>query len=289
MAQRRIRSTVGASALALALVLAPVLAGCSSNPRPSPGQTPAVVPVIPVVPVDPTGIPGAWKTTLNDGPTQLAQWGGWFGGGLTGPVNTNENACYSSDHVGMTPFTLTGQRNLTLTLTGDRNTCSGTTYPYTGALISSRGIFQQTYGAFEAKVYIPAAPDGSIADWPAVWSDGMNQPQDGEIDAMEGLLGVACYHTHPPTDGPGECVPLSTFKPGWNIVGWVWQPGSVTFYYNGVQVGRIDGHVPSTPNYLILDLTNGPGVGGKTVVPATMEVAYVRAWTSLGSSGGTGG
>jgi hypothetical protein len=31
--------------------------------------------------------------------------------------------------------------------------------------------------------------------------------------------------------------------------------------------------------YLILDLTDSPGVGGETVVPATMQVAYVRAWS----------
>lgn len=134
---------------------------------------------------------------------------GWFGTGVTGPVNTAENACYDSS-LARVP----GDGSLHLSLVPRESTCGGSTRSYTGALVSSdpsdgvtghRG-FQYTYGYLEVRAYLPAAGPGVIANWPAIWSDGQSWPTDGENDTMEGLGGSTCFHFHSPSGGPGSCV-----------------------------------------------------------------------------------
>jgi beta-glucanase (GH16 family) len=160
--------------------------------------------------------------------------------------------------------------------------CKNKPEPYTGALLSSRGRFSQTYGAFEAKIDLPATPGGAVADWPAFWLDGMGHwPVTGEIDIVEGLMGHACYHFHyeqngAPT-GPGGC---TSTGPGWHTYGAVWTPSSITYYYDGVKVGEITSGVTHSPMYLILNFTDNQQGAVARVIPATMKVAYVRAWSS---------
>ena len=54
---------------------------------------------------------------------------------------------------------------------------------------------------------------------------------------MEGLSGVICWHFHDPLGGPGGCDTAIT--PGWHTFASDWQPGSVTYYYDGQDVGSI--------------------------------------------------
>jgi beta-glucanase (GH16 family) len=61
---------------------------------------------------------------------------------------------------------------------------------------------------------------------------------------------------------------------GWHTFGADWQPGSVRFYDDGVQVDHITTGITSAPMYLILDNT----VAG-TGTAATLKVDYVRVWT----------
>ena len=222
----------------------------------------------------PEGIPGTWSLTLNAGPAELARWGGWFGTGVTGPVNKAEDACYSPANI-----TLSGGY-LDMALAGQPATCHRAE-PYTGALLSSLGRFQQAYGAFEARIYLPATPGGAVADWPAFWLDGTGHwPVTGEIDIMEGLMGSACYHFHYQLNGtpagPGGCTRTG---PGWHTYAAVWEPGSITYYYDGARVGAITSGITSTPMYLILNYTDNQRGAGSRVIPATMRVAYVRAWS----------
>jgi hypothetical protein len=232
----------------------------------------------------PVGVPGTWHVVMDDefNATSLdtSIWqAGWFGSGITSPANSNEQACYNSNNV-----TLPGDGTVHLRVTDVPATCGGKTEPYTGALLSSNpsdgrasGGFQYTYGVVEARVYLPPAANGEIANWPAVWADGQSPwPTNGEDDVLEGLGGEACFHFHSPSGGPGSCV-------GGNLSGWHtfasdWQPGSVTYYYDGAQVGRITTGITSSPMYLILSNTVSSAMGGPTVAPSDMQVDYVRVW-----------
>lgn len=203
---------------------------------------------------------------------------GWFGSAVTDPVNTAEDDCYNSHNV-----VATGSM-LDLNVTDQSSTCNGRTYPYTGSLIStqpngSNTGFLYTYGVVEARVYIPATSNGVIANWPGVWADTTPSETYGEDDIVEGLLGQACYHYHTNTEAPGGCV--TTITPGWHTFASDWQPGTITYYYDGTNVGS-EASTTSQPMYVILDNTvdadnrslGGRSIGGRS----TMRVQYVRVW-----------
>jgi beta-glucanase (GH16 family) len=229
----------------------------------------------------PAGVPGNWNLVLNSdfngSSLNSSVWRtGWFGSGVTVPVNSYENDCYSPSNV-----TFPGDGSMHLNVTNSSSTCGGKTRQYTGSLVStnpndgrSSGGFQYTYGVLEARVYVPA--DGTrIANWPAVWADGQSWPNTGEDDLMEGLNGQACFHFHDVLGGPGNCD--SKVTPGWHTFASDWQPGSVTYYYDGVKVGSITTGITSAPMYIILDNTVYPGESDITKADS-MDVSYVRVW-----------
>ena len=62
---------------------------------------------------------------------------------------------------------------------------------------------------------------------------------------------------------------------GWHTFGVDWQPGRLTFYYDGRRVGTHTRGVTGSPHFLILN----HGISGTRVkVPATLKVDYVRVW-----------
>lgn len=231
----------------------------------------------------PRGVPGPWRLVLNStftGHRLPLRWrAGWFGTGVTAPVNSYEQACYSPRNV------VVSGGSLHLDVTTTPSNCHGMNKPYTGAAVTTDPNdgrhtvgFQYTYGVLQAKVFIPAT-GGPIANWPAVWTDGQSWPADGEDDVMEGLSGQACFHFHDPGGGPGACD--NRITPGWHTFASDWQPGSVTYYYDGRYVGRIAAGITSAPMYIVLDNTVAPGQS-RTTGAATMRVAYVRVWQDRG-------
>jgi beta-glucanase (GH16 family) len=231
---------------------------------------------------------GDWKLILdsefNKGQKlDTAIWRpGWFGSGITGPINQHESACYSPGNV-----ELSADGTLHLTVSRVRSRCSHKTRPFTGAVLSTNpddgrargGGFTYRYGALEAKIYIPGTPDSKIADWPAVIGLGQVWPRDGENDVVENLGGLVCSHFHSPGYAPGGdlggCDP--SFTPGWHVVSSNWEPGSVTWYYDGIEIAHATKGITSAPMYLVLVNTvssKSPGVA----MPDTMRVAYVRVW-----------
>lgn len=232
------------------------------------------------------GIPGRWKLILNSQFTgrsiDTAIWRtGWFGTGVSGPINSHELACYSSSNV-----SLPVDRPLQLAVTAARSRCDGRTRSYTGALLStnpedgrSSGGFTYRYGVLEAKVYVPSS--GSlVSDWPAIVTLGQVWPQDGEDDVMENLDGTICSHFHSPGYAPGGGLGAcdSSLSPGWHIVAANWEPGSATWYYDGIEVAHATKGITPDPMYIVL--VNSVSAKSVQVIdrPDAMQIAYVRVW-----------
>lgn len=258
----------------------------------------------------PVGIPGEWTSTLNDGPgysggasvdtvSSLLTWAGGSGSTLVPPHNGFEDDCYNPANVTQDGSFV----DLSLTKPAGGTDCvppSGyDAERMYGAEIGSP--FSQEYGAFEAEVYLPPAADGSIADWPAWWLDPTvgsspnNWPNNGEIDLVEGLLNPseACYHFHYGT--PDDKLYAKgcdvNIGPGWHTFGVAWEPVqdssfaayTMTFYYDGVDVGTLQepttsGLLTPVPMNLYFDISHN--ISYTATVPATMQVAYARAWTA---------
>jgi beta-glucanase (GH16 family) len=233
----------------------------------------------------PLGITGKWNLIFNSDFTghvlNTAVWrAGWFGSGISGPINAHETACYNPGNV-----QLPGDGTLHLNVTAVASTCQGQTRPYTGAVLSTNpydgrksGGFTYRYGLLQARIYVPGT-SSQVVDWPAVITLGQVWPQDGEDDVAENLGGTICSHFHSPGFAPGG--PLGAcdpgFTPGWHVVAADWEPGSVTWYYDGIEIAHITEGITSSPMYLVLVnsvSSKAPGLGR----PDTMQVAYVRIW-----------
>lgn len=117
--------------------------------------------------------------------------------------------------------------------------------------------------------------------WPAFWADGQSWPTNGEIDVLEAYgTDNSTYHFHyagcPGSCGPGGSVNVSGATSGWHTYAADWEPGSITWYYDGVKVWQFtDSGVTSQPMYLILNLALN---SNSAAVPATMRVDYARVW-----------
>jgi beta-glucanase (GH16 family) len=117
---------------------------------------------------------------------------------------------------------------------------------------------------------------GAIRNWPAFWANGTGQwPVTGELNVMEGLGGRACWHFHSSSGGPGDCAALAS-PSGWHTFAADWRAGSVTYFYDGVQVGRITSGITSAPMYLVLNLGVSSLKSPPVTLPSEMLVDYVR-------------
>jgi beta-glucanase (GH16 family) len=244
------------------------------NPAPVAAPTPAAAPSAATTP-EPSGDPGTWNLVFDDefqgSSLNTSKWStGWFGSGITRAANGAETACYDPSHVSE------GNDQLDLTLTGQSAGCS---QPYDGAAVTTNGHFQFTYGFVEVRAWL-AGNGSTVYDWPQIWLDGQNWPADGEIDLLEGLGGSACYHWHGPPNGTGygNC-PSGSFAGGWHTFGADWEPGSVTYYYDGVNVGSVTNstsQITGDPMYLILIASTSSG--SDVQAPVTERFSYVRVW-----------
>jgi beta-glucanase (GH16 family) len=182
----------------------------------------------------------------------------------------------------------------TLTLRALRQdaTCGGEQRHFTEGYLDTIGRSSFTYGRFEVR----ARPPGSTGLWPAFWlrpEDGGN----GEIDVTE-LPGGAAYnraatqaifHDYKPTKQDNRWTfPAGAPGDGFHIYTTDWEPGSLTWYVDGVQVYHRDrtttswfDEVFTKPYNLRLNLQAGGWLGDPdagTPFPGDFVVDYVRVW-----------
>jgi len=266
-------------ALPPVLVKPPALATLpfrKTKPRPAQGPTLHTQAGPPV----PDGVSGDWALKFDDefNGTGLntADWStGWFGSGITAPANSSEDNCDDPAEVSE------GGGVLNLSLVQQSENCGGQE-DYAAGVVSTMNTYSFTYGFIEARVWLPGVSGnpGEVANWPGVWTDGQNWPQDGEIDIVEGLHGQACAHFHGPDNpggiaaGDGNGCAGGNYTNGWHTFAADWEPGSITYYYDGTDIGSLTSGITSAPQFIVLD----NAAGGDLSTPATMMIDYVRVW-----------
>ncbi len=234
----------------------------------------------------PNGVPGSWALTLNEefsaNGVNTALWTPeWPGGAMSGE-------CTAPSLVSQP-----GNGYMYLQVRAQSSTCSGIKNSDTGSLVESNPGdgkpghtgYAYSYGYVEWRAYIvgwggePECPKGGcVPDWPALWSLPANS--ENEIDTMEGLHGKVCHtfwHHVSPIEELQGC--QSGSYAGWHTYGVNWEPGILTFYYDGTKVGEVvNGHITATPQYLIMDDVPPGTYGGKLVAPDELTLDYVRVW-----------
>ena len=183
-----------------------------------------------------------------------------------------------------------------LLITAQKESYNGSSY--TSARLTTKGIFDQAYGRFEARIRLPYGQ----GMWPAFWLLGANidevgWPQCGEIDIMEfrgqeptKVLGTV----HGPGYFGGTAITKSysllnnRFDTGFHIFGIEWGPNYINYYvdnvlYNQIKPADVTGEwVFDHPFYIIINLAVGGNFVGnpnsETVFPQTMLVDYVRVY-----------
>ncbi|MFB9090403.1 glycoside hydrolase family 16 protein [Flavobacterium paronense] len=169
---------------------------------------------------------------------------------------------------------------------------------YTSARLLSKGLFEQKYGRFEARIKMPSGQ----GIWPAFWllganSDTVTWPLCGEIDIME-YKGQEPTITHGTVHGPGysggSAITKSydlindRFDTDFHIFGIEWGKNYINFYvddvlYNQITPDKVTGEwVYDHTFYMILNLAVGGSYVGPpnsaTTFPQTMYVDYVRVY-----------
>lgn len=185
-----------------------------------------------------------------------------------------------------------------------KETYTGTdnvTREYTSARLKTQGLFNQTYGRFEARIKIPYGQ----GIWPAFWMLGNDigtagWPTCGEIDIMENV-GFEPNKVHGTLHGPGysganplpSVYTLSSgrFADDFHVYAVEWEANAIRFYVDDVLYEtRTPADVPAGskwvfdhPFFVLLNVAVGGNWPGSpdatTVFPQKMLVDYVRVYS----------
>jgi beta-glucanase (GH16 family) len=178
---------------------------------------------------------------------------------------------------------------------------SGFSTNFAAGMVTTSGLFSQTYGAFEVNAKLPASTANGLQEtfwlYPQTLTYGP-WPSSGEIDFAEfyseypGYDVPYIHYTEASTGDPDVTAYDCTFNQGqFNTYGVDWQPGTLTIYLNG-NVCLVDHPNPAAPltnlapfnEPFFLALTQALGsttdayAPGTTQLPATTLVKFVRAW-----------
>jgi beta-glucanase (GH16 family) len=254
--------------------------GAGSQPSSSPSTTPPTDAPSSADPSAPAG--GPWRLAFDDefSGTALNQnvwtttypWGSHYNHG------NNEAQCYEPGGV------TEGGGVLTLTARRAATSCDGITQPWSSGMVQSNGGYDFTYGWFEVRAKIPAGH----GFWPAFWALPSDHSWPPEIDVMESWGGSsvpgvntsyrATYHD--PSRGQiGVGVDAADLTNTWHTYAADWEPGSLTFYFDGRAVLKTVSQVSSQPMYLLANLAlDGTDDLTGLPSPARMAIDWVRVW-----------
>jgi hypothetical protein len=243
----------------------------------TPPPAPATTVTIPSItndadPIAPPGLNAPTAMVLDDefntGSLNTSLWApNWFGNGSLSNDTTMLNSNVSVGSSGLA-LQLNSSTSGGLVSTNPADSQPGHT-GFQIAPTATKPVF------IEFKATLPATTNGQVANWPALWLDGQTWPQDGEIDVMEGLGGSAAFHIHYGTgSGSAQGATVNNLS-GTHTYAVLWTTTGFTFLYDGSVVGT-ESEALTSPMYLIME--NSYSSSAPTVLPATMNVRYVRVW-----------
>src|SRR4051812_33808662 len=164
----------------------------------------------------------------------------FYFGGRSLPSN-GEQEYYSDSTVGVNPFALSNGQ-LTITAAPGSNPDG---LWYNSGLITTEGMFTQTYGYFEIRADLPSGQ----GMWPAFWLLPADKSWPPEIDVLEafgqdngrgeggsGEVHVGAITSNWASGGGGDWVAMpngANNQTGYHTYGVNWQPDHVTWYIDG--------------------------------------------------------
>ncbi len=153
----------------------------------------------------------------------------------------------------------------------------------------SGSSFSFEYGYIQATIEMPAGNAQGM--WGSFWMLPTPDPDahngDGEIDITEVIDGQNTDYVHLHHEGfttAGYAYsPGVSLSAGYHTYGVDWEPGQITWYFDGSAVFSDSGAiVPDTPEYVILSLWDDGGWPGRTnastTFPNTMQISSVQVW-----------
>ncbi len=157
-------------------------------------------------------------------------------------------------------------------------------YNYTTGMVQTQNKFAFQYGRIDIRAKLP----GTQSIWPGFWMLPPNETKPAfEIDIME-LLGKdprTVYMTNhwDSNSNYQQCQYTGPdFTASYHVFSVIWQPGSLTWFIDGIQRCHITQGVANTSMYLLLDTCIGGKWGGSpdntTVFPAYSSIDYVRVY-----------
>jgi beta-glucanase (GH16 family) len=297
-------AALAAAVIVAALVVAAVVGGTVGAATPH--STTATVAPAPQVAASepcqgtrPLGLPGAWKCTFDDEFN-----GNTLNTRLWVPQLTANSAYVAgSDCYVNSPSTVSvsgGHLNLSVRRV-PAFTCADPagnfTSHYEAGMVSTYGLFNQTYGAFEVHAKLPPATVSGLQEtfwlYPQTLSYG-GWPYSGEIDFAEfysqywGLDVPFIHYAQSSGDPNATAYTCALDQNSFNTYGVDWTPTTITVLYNG-EICNVDhpvtGGAPFNEPFFIA-LTQALGIGTNAAsaaappTAATTQVDWVRAWSA---------
>jgi beta-glucanase (GH16 family) len=204
----------------------------------------------------------------------------------------NEELQYYTDR--SENVSLDGDGNLVIT--ARRESFGGRAF--TSARIKTQGLYEQTYGRFEARIKMPWGP----GIWPAFWLLGANVdiigwPEAGEIDIME-YRGQQTNLINGTVHGPGYSADSSVtktygfeqarFDTDFHLFAVEWGKNYLRFYVDDILYQEIKPEdlpgpwVFDKPFFIILNVAVGGNYVGfptsETPFPQSLVIDYVRVY-----------